>query len=76
MAGGDLSEATGLWTVFIRLGREAFLSLCTEKKHWKNQHMLTRKTVETKTPNPKRGIRECKSKYFNLKLTLGFPFGG
>jgi hypothetical protein len=37
--------------------------------------MLTRKTVETKTPNPKRGIRECKSKYFNLKLTLGSPSG-
>jgi hypothetical protein len=82
MAGGDLSEATLVSERYLLdLEREAFLSLCTERKNiGKNPtHVNQRKTAEKlKPPTPKRGIRECKSKYFNLKSYLPlieFPFG-
>jgi hypothetical protein len=37
MAGGDLSEATLVSERYL-LEREAFLSLCTERKHWKESN--------------------------------------
>jgi 3-hydroxyacyl-CoA dehydrogenase len=39
MAGGDLSEATLVSERYLLdLEREAFLSLCTERKHWKESN--------------------------------------
>jgi hypothetical protein len=74
MAGGDLSEATLVSERYL-LDLEEKLSCLyvLKEKHWK-ESTTQGKPFETKISKPKRGIRECKSKYFNLKsFTLGSP---
>jgi hypothetical protein len=58
MAGGDLSEATLVSEHLLDLEEKLSCLYVLKEKHWKNQHMLTRKTVEKLKPLTPNGELE------------------